>query len=315
MEDRKFSGFKIYPALGYYPFDEHLLPLWRYASENNIPIMSHCVMGVIYYRGKKKKAWNFHPVFKQYYDNRNHHDPIPMLLPQQKNVDFQFNFTHPMNYLCLYEERFLKDVLAKASKDIQDLFGYQKDKTSLSHNLSNLKICMAHYGGEDQWTKYLETDRDVYARSIITNPDVGIDFMRNSDDEFSWDKINSLWHDTDWYSIITSLLMRYDNIYADLSYIISKPSIYPLLNKTLQKGDNYDTEMQAYNNEPSPNRKASHLSGRNRLRSHVLYGTDFYVVRNHNSDKDLFIETQAALDEERFDLIARENTSNYLSRL
>ena len=142
----------------------------------------------------------------------------------------------------------------------------------------------------------------------------GIDFMQNSRGKFSWDKINSLWYDTDWYSIITSLLMRYENIYADLSYIISKPSIYPLLHQTLKKGDYHDNQLAAYKAEKSPNKKAFHMKGRNRLRSHILYGTDFYVVRNHNSDKDLFIETQAAIDEESFDLIARENTFNYLSR-
>ena len=51
MEDCRFSGFKIYPALGYHCFDEYLLPIWRYAAENQIPIMAHCIMGTIYYRG------------------------------------------------------------------------------------------------------------------------------------------------------------------------------------------------------------------------------------------------------------------------
>ena len=315
MEVRKFSGFKIYPALGYYPFDEHLLPIWRYASENNIPIMTHCIIGVIYFRGKKKEKWNFHLVFKQYYNDRRKNEPEPMLLPQVKNVALQSNFTHPMNYLCLLEEQLFKEVLENVeSADIRELFGYKDATTPLSYNLKKLKICLAHYGGEEEWTKFLESDRDSYSRSVILNPDIGIQFMNNDSGEFSVDKINSLWHDTDWYSIISSMLMQYDNIYADLSYIISKPSIYPLLNKTLQKGDNYDEQNEDYNVEPSPNKKASYLKGRNRLRSHILYGTDFYVVRNHNSDKDLFTETINALNEENFDLIARENTFNYLSR-
>ena len=315
MEDRKFSGFKIYPALGYYPFDEYLLPIWRYASENNIPIMTHCVIGVIYYRGKKQKAWNFHPVFKQHYKDKRTNPSEPMLLTQIKNVALQFNFTHPMNYLCLLEEKFLKEVLKQAKSDeVRDLFGYKDEATPLAYNLSNLKICLAHYGGEEEWTKYLETDRDVYSRSIVKDPDVGIEFMKNSQGKFSDSKINSLWHDTDWYALITSLLMKYENMYADLSYIISKPSIYPLLNLTLQKGEDYEKQYEKYEAELLPNKKASHLKGRNRLRSHILYGTDFYVVRNHNSDKDLFVETKAALSEESFDLIARENTFNYLSR-
>jgi len=316
MEKREFSGFKIYPALGYYVFDEHLLPLWHYASENNIPIMTHCVIGVIYYRGLKKKEWNFHPVFKQFYRDKRVNPPEPMLLPKTKAVDLQFNFTHPLNYLCLLEEPLLRELIGKASdSSIKTLFGYVDKKTPLKYTLENLKICLAHYGGEEEWTKFLETDRDVYSRSLVSKPDEGINFMQNSKGAFSWSKINSLWHDTDWYSLISSLIMNYENMYADLSYIISKPSIYPLLEQTLQKGDDYEAQMINYNNENSDNKKASHLLGRNRLRSHVLYGTDFYVVRNHNSDKDLFAQTRAALSEENFDLIARENTHNYLSRI
>lgn len=317
MEDREFSGFKIYPALGYYAFDEYLLPLWRYAVENNIPIMTHCVIGTIYYRGKKKKEWNFHPVFEQFYNSRKTHEPEPMLLPEVKAVDIQRNFTHPLNYLCLLEESLLRKFIGEKvkSQKTRDLFGYSDEKTPLEFTLENLKVCLAHYGGEDEWNKFLESDRDVYSRRMIHKPNEGINFMENSDGKFSLDKINSLWNDTDWYSIISSLLMRYNNMYADLSYIISKPSIYPLLLETLRKGDDYENQYKNYLKEKSPNKKASHLIGRNRLRSHILYGTDFYVVRNHNSDKDLFVETRAALDDESFDLIARENTFNYLSKV
>jgi len=86
------------------------------------------------------------------------------------------------------------------------------------------------------------------------------------------------------------------------------------LKYALEKGADYDEEHAAYTAEVSPNKKATHYSGKNKLRSRILFGTDFYVVRNHNSDKDLFIETKALLDEESFDLIARENTANYLSQ-
>ena len=66
--------------------------------------------------------------------------------------------------------------------------------------------------------------------------------------------------------------------------------------------------------EPNPNKKAASYTGKNKLRSRILFGTDFYVVRNHKSDKDLLIETKTLLSEEDFDLIARENTHNYLHR-
>lgn len=313
MEDRNFSGFKIYPALGYYPFDKHLLPIWRYASENNIPIMTHCVMGVIYYRGPKKKEWNFHPIFQTTYGKDEYG---PMLLPQTKNVDMQVNFTHPMNYLCLLEEKFLKMVLKNTGDDaVKALFGYSETDDTLAYTLSNLKICLAHFGGEEEWIRYMEQDRETYSQRLMRDPKKAIKFMTNSENVFSWFKLSSLWEKGDWYSIICSMLIRYENVYADLSYIISKPSIYPLLKYTLEKGEDYEKEHKNYLAEPSPNKKATHYTGKNKLRSRILFGTDFYVVRNHNSDKDLFIEAKAALDEESFDLIARENTANYVSRI
>jgi len=319
MEDRNFSGFKIYPALGYYPFDEHLLPIWRYASENNIPIMTHCVHGTIFYRGAKQKEWNFHPVFKEKYTMDGEFEP--QLLPQAKNVDFQNNFTHPLNYLCLVEEKFLKIVIQNTAEnsEVRQLFGYSEEEDSIQHNLSNLKVCLAHYGGEEEWTRYMEQDRQNYSQRLMRNPEEAINFMTTSGSgktkgKFSWYKINDLWNKADWYSIICSMMIDYENIYADLSYIISKPSIYPLLQYTLEKSESFEAEHKNYLAEPSVNKKATHYTGKNKLRSRVLFGTDFYVVRNHKSDKDLFIETKAVLDEESFDLIARENTHNYLSR-
>jgi len=65
IENKEFNGFKLYPALGYFPFDKKLLPLWKYAADRGIPIMTHCIRGVIYYRGPKSRDWDFHPIFKQ----------------------------------------------------------------------------------------------------------------------------------------------------------------------------------------------------------------------------------------------------------
>ena len=48
------------------------------------------------------------------------------------------------------------------------------------------------------------------------------------------------------------------------------------------------------------------------LKNKVLFGTDFYVVRNHNSEKDLLAQTMSNLSSEEFDLIARDNPINYL---
>jgi Amidohydrolase len=285
IENEKFNGFKIYPALGYYPFDERLLLLWKYAADRNFPIMTHAIRGTIFYRGTKKKEWNFHPIFKQS-TGKGDKTFEPLLLPETQNIDFINNFTHPLNYLCLVDERMLRRVVAQSTKPIKDFFGYIDDDTKLKHDLAQLKICFGHYGGDDEWEKFFETDRNNYAASIITNKDIGIDFLRNSQGKFTEGKIEELWRDIDWYSIITSLMLQYDNLYADISYILHNEKIYPLLKQTL-------------NHE--------------KLKHKILFGTDFYVVRNHKTEKQMLAELKANLSTEDFDLIARYNPIKYLN--
>ena len=148
IEDKGFSGFKIYPALGYYPFDEKLLPLWLYAADRQIPIMTHCIKGSIFYRGKKKREWDQHPVFKEYVRLGGDQQLSKLLLPQRKNAAFSCNFTHPLNYLVLLKEELLRIWVGQCSEEIKILFGYTDPGTRLARNLEHLKICFAHFGGE-----------------------------------------------------------------------------------------------------------------------------------------------------------------------
>ena len=285
IEKHQFSGFKIYPAIGYYPFEKELLPLWKYAADNGIPIISHCIKGTIFYRGSKLKQWDEHWVFKDEDTNNQ------LLLAKIKNVDFQRNFTHPMNFLCLLEEPLLRVLIEKYNDpELNKVFGYTNATTPLKYNLSNLKICLAHYGGEEQWKKYLEKDSYGYSQQIIKNPGIGIEFIKHLKGTINidYDRLAKMWKYVDWYSIISSMMMQYPNVYADISYILHSQDIFPLLKETL---------------------KSKH----GKLKDRVLFGTDFYVVRNHNSEKDLFVSSDAQLNDDEFDLIARTNPNNFLS--
>lgn len=287
MEDHQFSGFKIYPALGYYPFDKELLAVWKYAEQHNIPIMSHCIKGTIFYRGNKKKEWGTHPVFKE--ENKG----LPLLLPEAKNVDFQLDFTHPMNYLCLLEEMLLRELIHQYKDEkLNTLFGYSDLNTPLKYPFTKLKICLAHYGGKEHWEKYLEKDSYNYSNQIMKNPGVGIKlFDKNKNGTTSsvnFNRLAQLWKYVDWYSIISTMMMQYENVYADISYILHNPSIFPLLKETLD-----------IKNEKLPKR--------------VLFGTDFYVVRNHNSEKDLYASSSTSLSKAEFDLISKLNPQEYLT--
>ena len=292
IESKSFSGFKIYPALGYFPFDERLLPLWKYAADNGIPIMTHCIRGVIYYRGRKERSWDFHPVFQQFLgDDKNQQpgDYTPLLLPQMKAVDVQEIFTHPMNYVCLYKKELLQKIVKDAKDErVRELFGYDHGTEAISNDLTDLKLCFGHFGGEDEWAKYFEKDRNNFGHQLVQFTSDGIDFLY-TDGVLKLGKPEQLWKTADWYSIICSLMLKHPNVYADISYILHGDlQILPLLRQTLQ--------------HPV-------------LQKRVLYGSDFYVVRNHKSDKNMLADIKGGLSQEEFDLIARTNPIAYLTRL
>jgi predicted TIM-barrel fold metal-dependent hydrolase len=52
---RGFKGLKIYPPLGYFPYDLKLDEIYKYCQENNIPVIAHCTPGnPVHWRGSKK---------------------------------------------------------------------------------------------------------------------------------------------------------------------------------------------------------------------------------------------------------------------
>lgn len=291
VEKHHFSGFKIYPALGYYAFDEKLLPLWKYAADNGLPVLTHCIRGTIYYRGWKKPEWYEHPVFEEF-AGRNAAGEMqfrPLILPERKNVNYSVNFTHPMNYLCLLEEPLLRKIIGRSTDQrLQSLFGYRDMDTPLSSDLRHLKICIGHFGGDDEWKNFLEKDRDNYSSKLNEFPESGLDFFNDADNKPSRTKTEQIWKGADWYTIICSMMLQYPQVYADISYILHQNTLVtPLLTQTLQNPG---------------------------LRKRVLFGTDFFVVRNHNSDKDLLGLMMGGLREADFDVIARENPREFLEK-
>jgi predicted TIM-barrel fold metal-dependent hydrolase len=283
IEEYQFAGIKIYPALGYYPFDEALLPLWIYAAENELPILTHCIRGNIFYRGSKISDWDKHPILKQA-DGESKYSDLALL--EKKNSEFINNFTHPLNYLCLLEEELLRVYVGKCSTLTKEMFGYRGKDIPMTRNLRNLKICFGHFGGDDEWDKFMELDRDLYSRQLTQDPENGIPFFTDRKGQARPGKLEQLWKHCDWYSLICSMMLQFDNVYADLSYTIHNQEIHPLLKHTLQNP---------------------------RLRMRTLFGTDFYVVRNHKSDKGLLASTINHLSEADFEQIAKINPRNYLS--
>ncbi len=121
VEEYGFVGIKLYPALGFYPFDPNLDLVYQYAEANEIPLMTHCTKAGVYYKGKtfsEQQIWPKDLDGKQL--PQNDHRKSSHL----KNRHFKNFFTDPDNY---------RQVLSKYPK---------------------LKICIAHYGGSTEIERF-----------------------------------------------------------------------------------------------------------------------------------------------------------------
>ncbi len=155
LEDHGFAGIKIYPPLGFYPFDPRLGEVYAYAEERGIPILTHCSRGGVYYKGRIEPEMRTHPKTGEVFDERS-------------AGAFTDHYTDPRNY---------EYVLAE---------------------FPQLKINLAHYGGDDDWWRYL---RDPWP----------------SDREESW------------LSVVSGLIRKHPNVYADVAFTAAEKRFWPLV--------------------------------------------------------------------------------------
>jgi predicted TIM-barrel fold metal-dependent hydrolase len=166
VEEHDFAGIKLYPPLGYYPFDSRLDDVYEYAQARQLPIISHCAGGVVYYRGRITDDMLDHPLA----------DEWNLASKRKKNKEFCKFFAHPENY---------RYVLKK---------------------YPDLKICLAHAGGSDEWKAYL-------------------------DGPWRWPPEQ---HKRSWLSIILDMFREFPTLYADISYLAHDKEFHPLLKVRLQ---------------------------------------------------------------------------------
>ncbi|QTD39034.1 amidohydrolase family protein [Polaribacter batillariae] len=263
LQKGNFNGIKLYPALGYYPFDKELVNSYLFAQENNIPIMTHCIEGTVFYRGKKKPEWNYHPILT--YNKKGTDNPEPIPLPQSGNYQWTTNFTHPMNYHCLLDKELLSNYL-----------GYECD-------LSKLKICLAHFGGSKEWKKYETDGWNNYNKNISHASEVDYLKIKNT---LNHKSKRTIWWNASWLSIIYDLMIKYENVYADVSFILFNEKLFPMLKFIL--------------NDPKVSDK-------------ILYGTDYYVVTQKKTEKSLHQNLRSYIGEELFFKIANKNPKQFLT--
>lgn len=89
IEEHEFTGIKLYPPLGFYPFDRGLDEIYEYAQSNKIPIISHCSKGGIKTHEKMSKQIKSHPKTGIQFENED---------------EVKVSFSHPDNYRYVLEK-------------------------------------------------------------------------------------------------------------------------------------------------------------------------------------------------------------------
>lgn len=246
-----FQGLKIYPALGYYPFDQRMRPAYNMALQFNLPVTTHCTIGVVHHKHRIPAEERVHPV-------------TGLSLPNLKPSAYQQFFSHPLNYECLMNQEHLKKIWEDAP------------------DYSKLKLCIGHWGSEDDWHRYLENDwADVYERTKgELNPVLDLKNWYVNPRE--------VYKNFTWFSVISEMIRsgKYPNLYTDISYTLHDASLLAMLKTVLESN-------QA-------------------IREHVLFGTDFYMVSKSISEREYSINIRAFLGEELFHQVAVINARNFI---
>lgn len=211
VEDWGFKGVKLYPPLGYFPYDDRMYPIYEYCQTNGLPIIAHCSpFNPVHFKGSKKELSGL---------LSSSQSPIKYKGKNKKKLCS--NFTHPHNYI-------------KVLDDFKDL-----------------KICLAHFGSEYYWKKYLDEPGN----------------------------------DDNWFVIVKEMILKYPNLYSDISFTLNNQEFFPLLKVLLSD---------------------------EKLREKVLFGSDYYMVETKSTERRFCIDLRAAIGENKFTTIALDNPKKFL---
>jgi uncharacterized protein len=143
IERRAFFGIKIYPSLGFFPFDPALDALYEWAQEEQVPIMTHCTREGTHYTGAMREVLP-------------HADP-PTLNPSSPT----------MHLIRDRVARFVNSPFARTdAKYWGNALLHPQNYEPVLEKYPRLKLCLAHFGGDDQ---ILGEQHDVQCKGLDTD--------------------------------------------------------------------------------------------------------------------------------------------------
>lgn len=88
-----FIGIKVYPALGYLPNHPHLMPVWQYCTDHQLPVMTHCTPTGVFFLGDLETG--------MLYDQKTFKYPIDKRKYNAENTDV---FLEPAAWAKVFEK-------------------------------------------------------------------------------------------------------------------------------------------------------------------------------------------------------------------
>ncbi|NHJ86795.1 MAG: amidohydrolase family protein [Asgard group archaeon] len=238
VEQNGFGGLKLYPPLGYFPYDERLNDIYQYAEDHNLPIIAHCSKsGPVYYRASKRK----------------------IIEELEQKIDY-----------TIFPEPFYK---RKSKKELCNYFTHPLNYVKILKNFPKLRICLAHFGGGSQWSKWLNP----------TTVGVCEELKKTANNKKKKEFLEAT--EPSWFGVIYDMIKEYPNLYTDISFTLSNLSYLPMLKIILL------------------NKNIQHK---------ILFGSDFFMTEIETSDRKFSIDIRGYLGEDLYKKIVIENPKEFL---
>lgn len=250
MERKAFGGIKMYPPLGFYPFDPRLEKVYAYAQEYGVPVLTHASKGGIFYQGEHIPLDFLEPL--TFGGERARHTTVEGEEGEEMNFRNDLHDTH----------RFLGKTWGKGRRN--EAFKLHFSNPTNYHivlkKFPRLKLCMAHFGGDDAISQYID-DEKAGRR----------------------DPLN-------WHHVICEILKAYPNTYADVSYALWRAKVWSRMSTCIDKPHD----------------------GQRDISDRILFGTDYYMTIQEESEVNLVNNFRKAIGNERFKKIAVDNPRQFL---
>lgn len=204
-----FAGIKLYPALGFFPFDPRLTEMYRYAEENGLPVITHCTRVGSQYIGNYIES--LIPAEPAMIGDKEDEDIRKAQLAIYQRIQRYYN-----------QKGWIKNNKRGKNDFACDLFGHPENYIPVLKTYPKLKICLAHLGGANE-IRMLEDLRQE----------------RGNDDLLKAREVDTV----QWFDKIWQMMKVYPNLYTDISYTVSSfeenEKILNRVNQMLADTDNY----------------------------------------------------------------------------